>query len=234
MHMHGTILLCGHILACVCIDVNVVSKNIRINSYKAKCQRLSCTPKMISRKTNLFVLFHVNFDRFFCMMGTLFSFIAKDITEKSRILREHKSENPDQFTVVQTMVDYEVSNDLTKSKTASGLLSGSRTLLRLHRSLLFFAKFLEKVPALDDEAKCSEAASEIYGITLGNFHPWLIRQAAYLAMRSLPTKKVLIERYIKQNYQEAEELVPLLVKAMLDVYDIIESLYADKDLLQLP
>lgn len=173
-------------------------------------------------------------DRFFRMMGTLFGFIAKDITEKSRILQEHKAENPEQFVSVQSMVEYEVSNDLTRCKTESGLLSGSRTLLRLHRSLLFFSKFLERLPNIDNDARCSDVATEVYGETLGKFHPWLIRQAAYLAMKSLPIKRVLIQDYIKQSHEEAQELVPLLVKAMLDVYDVVQNLYAEKDLLKLP
>lgn len=167
-------------------------------------------------------------------MGTLFGFIAKDITEKSRILQEHKVENPEQFVSVQSMVEYEVSNDLTRCKTESGLLSGSRTLLRLHRSLLFFSKFLERLPNIDNDARCSDVATEVYGETLGKFHPWLIRQAAYLAMKSLPIKRVLIQDYIKQSHEEAQELVPLLVKAMLDVYDVVQNLYAEKDLLKLP
>lgn len=173
-------------------------------------------------------------DRFFRMMGTLFGFIAKDITEKCRILNEHKAEHPDHFSTVQSMLEYEVTNNLTTCKTQSGLLSGSRTLLRLHRSLQFFAKFLDKVAEIEDDAKCSDVASDVYGKTLGEFHPWLIRQAAYLAMRSLPLKKDLIENYVKQSHEEAKELVPLLVKSMLEVYDIIQALYEEKSLLTLP
>ena len=167
-------------------------------------------------------------------MGTLFGFIAKDITEKCRILNEHKKEDPDHFITVQSMVEYEVANDLTTTKTTSGLLSGSITLLRLHRSLQFFAKFLDKVANMDNDAKCSDVASEVYGKTLSEYHPWLIRQAAYLAMRSLPLKRDLIENYIKQTHEEAKELVPLLVEAMSEVYNIIQALYEEKSLLNLP
>lgn len=67
-------------------------------------------------------------------MGTVFGFVSKDLKAKMDILNEllkdsNKSEN---FITVKKMIEYEKQNDLLNKK---GYVSGSRTLLRLHRGL---------------------------------------------------------------------------------------------------
>lgn len=66
-------------------------------------------------------------------MGTVFGFVSSDLKSKIDILQElRKKENESQFETFITMVEFEKSAGLL-NKTE--YVSGSRTLLRLHRGL---------------------------------------------------------------------------------------------------
>ncbi len=53
------------------------------------------------------------------------------------------------FISVQSMVNYEVTNNLTRCKVLEGRVpSGSRTLLRLHRALEFILSFMREIHTL--------------------------------------------------------------------------------------
>lgn len=66
-------------------------------------------------------------------MGTVFGFVSSDLKNKMEILSEFlKGEQSANFRTVKTMIEYEKNNSLLAKK---GYVSGSRTLLRLHRGL---------------------------------------------------------------------------------------------------
>lgn len=66
-------------------------------------------------------------------MGTVFGFVSSDVKSKIEILDElRKKENNDKFETFQSMLNYEKSSELLNK---SDYVSGSRTLLRLHRGL---------------------------------------------------------------------------------------------------
>ena len=143
-------------------------------------------------------------------------------------------EHPDNFKTVQTTVDYEIQNGLLKQNTPSGLPAATRTLLRLHRALEFFVKFISRLndePSMD--GKTSVIASEVYGETLANYHPWLVRQAAYLVLRTLPNKRTFVENYCKHGVEEVAEHAGKAVDLMQEIFDVIQSLFAQHDLLEL-
>ncbi|XP_072045045.1 ceramide-1-phosphate transfer protein-like [Amphiura filiformis] len=171
---------------------------------------------------------------FFDLLGTAFGFIGKDLKDKSRIMSQHLAENPDNFTSVQSMLSYELENKLTKKTTSSGLLSGSRTYLRLHRALEFFIKFIAALRDLPMDTKISGIASESYSATIAKYHAWLIKQAGYLAIKTLPTKEVFLQRYLKQDADRIHELAEPVTAAMQDIFDTAQALYAKDDLLDLP
>lgn len=71
--------------------------------------------------------------RFFQLMGSVFSFVSSDVKSKVEILEEfRKKENAENFITCKTMITYEKNEGLFKKKD---YVSGSRTLLRLHRGL---------------------------------------------------------------------------------------------------
>ncbi len=71
--------------------------------------------------------------RFFSLMGTVFGFVSSDVKSKIEILEEfRKKENYEKFATFNTMLNYEKTTGLLNK---SDYVSGSRTLLRLHRGL---------------------------------------------------------------------------------------------------
>lgn len=66
-------------------------------------------------------------------MGTVFGFVSSDLKIKMDILNEFlNGDQGSHFETVKTMINYEKENSLLTKK---GYVSGSRTLLRLHRGL---------------------------------------------------------------------------------------------------
>lgn len=66
-------------------------------------------------------------------MGTVFGFVSSDLRSKMDILDEFlKNDQNSNFESVKKMIVYEKDSSLLNKK---GYVSGSRTLLRLHRGL---------------------------------------------------------------------------------------------------
>lgn len=66
-------------------------------------------------------------------MGSVFSFVSSDVKVKIEILEDlRRTQNEIHFESFETMIAYEKSSGLLNEK---GYISGSRTLLRLHRGL---------------------------------------------------------------------------------------------------
>lgn len=172
---------------------------------------------------------------FFDMLGTVFGFITSDVREKIGILQEHRgSENGDKYVFIQAMFEFEIASDLTQKKTHP--LSGSRTLLRLHRALAFTMLFMKKLSEASNSDSSSSMASEAYKESLANFHPWIIRQAALWAMYTLPNVGVLTNKIAAPNVdqEEAKRMLKEVTEVIKPVYDITEELYTKHDLHGLP
>lgn len=66
-------------------------------------------------------------------MGSVFGFVSSDVKTKIDILETlRQQENQNQFESFAAMLEFEKSNGLLNKKD---YVSGSRTLLRLHRGL---------------------------------------------------------------------------------------------------
>ncbi|XP_076320598.1 ceramide-1-phosphate transfer protein [Tachypleus tridentatus] len=171
--------------------------------------------------------------RFFGFLGSVFSFVASDIISKINILENYqKSEVGGHYKTIQSMIDYESSNNLLKDETQP---SGARTLLRLHRALEFIASFIGNLDVLCDDDATSTAAQESYNKTLSKFHPWLIKKGALLAMYTLPTKRQLL-RKVTGNQPPPDTCIVMkkLGEVALEVYKRTQQLYEENDLLDLP
>eukprot|EP00117_Sycon_ciliatum_P016008 scpid76599/ scgid15620/ Glycolipid transfer protein domain-containing protein 1 len=166
----------------------------------------------------------------FNLLGTVFSFVHSDVHEKIGILRHHLKTTGDVYSTVQAMMKYEMDNNLTAAKTSP--LSGSRTLLRLHRALAFIIQFLGKVESLNPGDGTSGIAREAYGATLANHHTFLVRQMASAAMLTLPYRDPLIVKL----FGDASALQDLqeFVRTITPVYDAVDALYTKNDLHRLP
>lgn len=171
--------------------------------------------------------------KFFSLMGTVFGFVSSDVKEKVEILQKLRSqkENPEKFETVQIMMEYERDANLLDKKD---YVSGSRTMLRLHRGLDFIYVFLKRLGELTEgDAKTNGICQTSYNETLAQFHPWLIRKGAIVAMYALPTRDQLLEK-VCLDAKVAIALLPEMLAVGRQVYDRTQALYTKFDLHGLP
>ncbi|KAI9583493.1 ceramide-1-phosphate transfer protein [Glossina fuscipes] len=173
-------------------------------------------------------------NKFFNLMGTVFSFVSSDVRSKIDILYDFRSETDaeraENFITVKTMMTYEKENGLLKD---AKYISGSRTLLRLHRGLEFIYEFLSRLASLTEFDKTQLACKLAYEMTLAKHHPWVIRKGALVAMYALPTQGELLKR-VCCNVARAIEILPEMLNNTKLVYDRTEALYTLYDLHHLP
>lgn len=172
---------------------------------------------------------------FFDMLGTVFGFITSDVREKMGILQDYrKSKHGEKYVFIQAMLDFEIENDLTRKTTHP--LSGSRTLLRLHRALAFTMLFMSKLSQSTDDDSSYYMAKDAYNESLANFHPWIIRKAALWAMYTLPKVGDFTKKIGQPNMDKGKtkQLLKEVSDAMKQVYDFTEELYTKHNLHDLP
>ncbi|XP_066141776.1 ceramide-1-phosphate transfer protein [Euwallacea fornicatus] len=173
--------------------------------------------------------------KFFNLMGTVFGFVSKDLRQKMDHLNSLLKDNDTshKYKTVKTMIEHEKENDLLQRK---GYVSGSRTLLRIHRGLDFIQLFLKKVSELEDQATTVVACREAYDQTLAKHHSFIIRKGAQVAMYTLPTREQLLKRVCgdEEEIKKAVNLLPKTLEASSIVYMRIDTLYTVHNLHDLP
>ncbi|KAK1159461.1 ceramide-1-phosphate transfer protein [Acipenser oxyrinchus oxyrinchus] len=174
--------------------------------------------------------------RFMNSLGSIFSFISKDAVNKIQIMVTHRNgENGDKYETLQSMVKYELDNNLVDlQRRAEHPESGCRTLLRLHRALRWLELFLEKLRTSTEDSKTSVMCTDAYNDSLAQHHAWIIRKAATMAFCVLPGRAAFFQT---MNVGSTEQVVAMLGEAMpfiSKVYEITEELYKQHNLLELP
>jgi len=172
-------------------------------------------------------------------MGTIFSFVTSDVHNKIANLRHHlASDVGEHYTTVEKMIEYEVANGIiVESNISSEEQSGSRTLLRLHRALEFLILLFYELAqsSADSTESFSTLVGRAYSATLANHHPWIVRSAVYIALYAVPSRSSLVQRLDPDGSDERIiEQLNAAVLAMQPVYDRVQALFSDNDLLQLP
>lgn len=171
-------------------------------------------------------------NKFFDSMGTMFTFVTKELTSKMNIIRGYYKENEEGFKTVKAMIAFE-SDKLKKS----GYVSGCRTLLQLHRALDFIRLFLKSVGELQFEENVGHVCRAAYDQTLGNHHSFFIAKGARLAMYTLPNKANLLKRVCgdDEEFQKSSlEALPKTLDVTATVFDRVQDLYTKHDLHKLP
>jgi len=159
--------------------------------------------------------------KFFTAMGTVFGFVSSDIKAKVEILEELRCKDTEKYSTVKTMIIHEHNNELIDKRD---FVSGSRTLLRLHRGLDFLRDFLRRLADLQENEKCCSACQVSYGETLAAYHPWIIRKGATMAMHALPTKQNLLKK-VCVDVEKAVLILPDMLVATDRIYDRVHQLY---------
>ncbi|XP_028278358.1 glycolipid transfer protein domain-containing protein 2 isoform X2 [Parambassis ranga] len=115
--------------------------------------------------------------------------------------------------------------------------SGCRTLLRLHRALLWLKLFLEKLaetPVAGRLKSPSELCREAYQSTLANHHTWFVRRAAELAFIAMPERGFFYRLVCVQNQEEFSRVLDMVVQATGEVYDRTQKALEENGMLDLP
>uniref|UniRef100_A0A8C8TCD2 Glycolipid transfer protein domain containing 2 n=2 Tax=Peromyscus maniculatus bairdii TaxID=230844 RepID=A0A8C8TCD2_PERMB len=171
--------------------------------------------------------------RFLTPLGSVFAFATSEALSKVTAL-EARVHGPDasHYTSLVTMATWERQAGLLDRP---GTQPGSRTLLLLHRALRWSQLCLHRVATgtlggPDAGVQCGDA----YSTALAPHHPWLIRQAARLALLALPSRGRLLQLACP-GAREADARVALAraARVLEDVYNRTQGLLAAHGLLQL-
>ena len=181
-----------------------------------------------------YILAYEEINKFLGLLGNIFYFVISDVNEKINILNKYLEKEPDHYATLNTFLKYEQEHN--KFKQSSHDLkhhpSGARTLLRLHRALIFVYKLLERLSNADPKQKSSHIGIETYEQTLAKHHPWLIRKAANLGMHGLPRRDVLIGHMIRTETDK--KMFPEFIQTVEKAYNITQSFYEKYEILDLP
>ncbi|XP_034034530.1 glycolipid transfer protein domain-containing protein 2 [Thalassophryne amazonica] len=139
------------------------------------------------------------------------------------------------YRSVHSMIWVELDRGLVDFKQQTD--SGCRTLLRLHRALLWLKLFLRKLaenPAAGQLKSPSDLCREAYQHTLAQHHTWLVRRAAELSFIALPDRGFFFRLVCVQNQEQLGKVLNRVVQAIGEVYDRTQQALEENDLLNLP
>ena len=143
------------------------------------------------------------------------------------------------------MIRYEEAEDLLRDPKRP---SGCRTVLRLHRALHFFTMFMEEMAKVPGSSGTGHLARECYKKTLAQYHSWVIQKSASLAMYKLPTRDLLLAKSFghdskdesitkepsEEEWKKQSDEMLRLGQLSHQVFDSVENMFSEKDLLDLP
>ncbi|XP_047234792.1 glycolipid transfer protein domain-containing protein 2 [Girardinichthys multiradiatus] len=115
--------------------------------------------------------------------------------------------------------------------------SGCRTLLRLHRALLWLKLFLQKLAETPTSGRLrspSDLCREAYQSTLSHHHTWFVRRAAELAFIALPERGFFFRLVCVHNQEELSEVLTRVVVAIGEIYDRTQKALEENKMLDLP
>ena len=105
--------------------------------------------------------------RFIDQLGYIFKFVKDDVVDKLAILQRFVDKDNDRtlhFDTVQKAIDYETDHHLIETNPENF----TRTLLRLHRALLFIIEFLRASNDRPASETSMTIANSCYDSTLSN------------------------------------------------------------------
>lgn len=97
----------------------------------------------------------------------------------------------------------------------------------------FIRKFLESLGELEPNSKTSSCCQIAYNETLAQFHPWIVRKGALMAMYTMPTRENLLTK-VCLDVENAIKILPDMLETTKMVYDRTEKMYTDYSLHDLP
>ncbi|XP_074555169.1 ceramide-1-phosphate transfer protein-like [Halichoeres trimaculatus] len=191
--------------------------------------------------------------KFMESLGTMVSFFSQKVREKVVLIRElalehsakdHGKRGPFDRSRLQHGV-YRSVRSMVKAELEEGVVnfsyrtdSGCRTLLRLHRSLLWLKLMLEGLtegPDAQGRYKTpGELCRDAYKVALAPHHPWMLRQAAELVFLALPERRYFLQLVCVKSQQEATPIMRIIIHALKLVHMQTQLILAEHKMLELP
>lgn len=165
----------------------------------------------------------------FSILGKGFSFVEKDLLEKQNILSSLQVADCAHYGTVDDMVSWECRSGAPSEK-------GSRTLLRLHRALLFIADFLKSLKDSHNGDQISTLCQTCYERTLSKHHNWLVRKCVGMATHLLASRDYLLSAIIKEGPRDEEDVLEAISRLVLvteKVYARVQHIYESRNILDL-
>uniref|UniRef100_A0A665WH91 Glycolipid transfer protein domain containing 2 n=1 Tax=Echeneis naucrates TaxID=173247 RepID=A0A665WH91_ECHNA len=182
--------------------------------------------------------------KFMDALGPMVGLISKEIETKTTIIRQLALTAEEDPEVLQHTNAYHSVRSMIAAEMNQGLVdfhhqtdSGCRTLLRLHRALLWLKLFLERLAETPVAGRLSNPADlcrEAYQSTLAKHHTWFVRKAAELAFIAMPERGFFFRLVCVQNQKELSAVLNIVVKAIGEVYDRTQTALEENGMLDLP
>lgn len=149
-------------------------------------------------------------------------------TENSLLVPQHTNA----YHSVRSMIQAELEQGVVDFNQQTN--SGCRTLLRLHRALLWLKLFLQKLAESGQLRSPSDLCREAYQSTLSKHHSWFVRRAAELAFIALPDRNFFFRLVCVHNQEELSRVLSRVVQAIGEVYDRTQNALGENGMLDLP
>ncbi|XP_035506866.1 ceramide-1-phosphate transfer protein [Scophthalmus maximus] len=196
--------------------------------------------------------------KFMESLGTMVSFFSQKVHEKVKVIRRlsleqsaeaHGKRGPASdhtgepsglrtgaYRSVRSMVEAELRAGAVDFARRTD--SGCRTLLRLHRSLLWLKLMLEGLsdgPDADGQYKTpGELSRDAYKVALAPHHHWVLRQAAEFVFLALPERRFFLQLVCVQTEREAAPVLRVIIRALALVHERTQRILSEHDMLELP
>ncbi|XP_057183360.1 glycolipid transfer protein domain-containing protein 2 isoform X2 [Triplophysa rosa] len=175
-------------------------------------------------------------------LGPMVGLISQEIESKTSVIRnlaqkaETVSGDTFGYTSVRSMIERELEIGLVDFQKHTD--SGCRTLLRLHRALLWLQSFLRELAKGSAEGERLQSPSDLcretYRLTLAQYHTWWVRRAAELAFIAIPERPYFYQLVCVDTQAEAAVVLERVVREIGEVYERTEVALDEHDMLKLP
>ncbi|KAF7661468.1 hypothetical protein LDENG_00261300 [Lucifuga dentata] len=145
------------------------------------------------------------------------------------------SQHATAYHSIRSMIWFEMNRGLVDFNQQTD--SGCRTLLRLHRALLWLKLFLQKLaetPVAGRLRSPSELCREAYQSTLAYHHTWFVHKAAELAFIAMPKRSFFYRLVCVQNQEELGAVLTRVVHAIGKIYERTQGALEENGMLDLP
>ncbi|XP_029976136.1 ceramide-1-phosphate transfer protein [Salarias fasciatus] len=184
--------------------------------------------------------------RFMESLGSMVSLFSQKVKEKVDLIRQlsikqpskddGKSVHNEAYRSVRSMVEAELKEGVVSFSHRTD--SGCRTLLRLHRSLLWLKLMLEGLSeGPDAEGRYrtpGELCREAYQQALAPHHPWFLQRAAELVFLALPERRFFLQLVCVERQEEATPTLRVLIHALTQVHGRTQRILEQNRMLELP